>query len=253
MKIRLHIALLASLLTCAAANAQVTLTQLPTTERYTAGATLDITVTLNVVTADQINAVGLEQTLPAGWTFDSAVSGDIPGVLPTVGEDGLLEFAWFPLPVAYPVSFVYRVAVPLAATGTQSITGTALVLLDVAGEVTATASTVLPREGDGPFHTADTNLSGSLSLGEILRLIQFYNIGGFHCADTPEATEDGYEPGLLGSKACTFHQSDYAPQSWTLSLAEILRAIQFYNSLALYACPDADPATEDGFCPGFPP
>lgn len=248
-----HRPLIAALLglLCLGAHAQVTLTQVPAADRYVPGNTLEITVTLDIVTDDQINAVGLEQNLPTGWTFDAAVSGDVPGVTPGMGEGGLLEFAWFPLPVSYPLSFVYRVSVPPGAQGTQSITGDAIVLLDTAGEVHAAATLILPKEGDGPFHAADTDLSASISLGELLRLIQFYNSGGFHCADTPDATEDGYEPGILGNKACTTHTSDYLPQDWQLSLSEVLRAIQFYNSLGLYACPGEN--TEDGFCPGPAP
>ena len=82
-----------------------------------------------------------------------------------------------------------------------------------------------------------------MSLSELLRVIQFYNAGGYHC---DASGEDGYAPGP-GDTACTPHATDYNPQDWTLSLSEVLRAIQFYNAGAYATCP----GTEDGFCPLF--
>ena len=80
-------------------------------------------------------------------------------------------------------------------------------------------------------------------------MIQFYNSGGFHCAANPGETEDGYVPGPGGDTACAPHSSDYADgPSWTITLTELLRLIQFYNSGGFYYCPDQ--GTEDGFCPG---
>lgn len=81
-----------------------------------------------------------------------------------------------------------------------------------------------------------------ITLSELLRLIQFYNSGGYHC--DPE-TEDNFGPGI-GSHGCPFHNADYNPGNWLISLTEILRLIQFYNSGGYYACEGG----EDGFCPG---
>lgn len=93
------------------------------------------------------------------------------------------------------------------------------------------------------FSSADTDQNNQLTLGELLRLIQFYNTGSYHCQT---GTEDGYSPGS-GSHNCTPHSSDYTPQNWAISLSEILRAIQFYNSGGYVSCPEN--GTEDGFCP----
>lgn len=102
-------------------------------------------------------------------------------------------------------------------------------------------------------HTADRNSDGTISLSELLRVIQFYNSGGLHCALPPESTEDGYVPGANDAQeACVPHNSDYSPQDWRISLSELLRLIQFYNSGGYFACPDAEPPTEDGMCPGAP-
>lgn len=232
------------------AQAQIQLRQVPLAERYAPGGTLDIEVSLDVLSAEQVNAAGLEQVLPTGWSFDSIVSGDAPGVVPDASAAGTIDFIWFPLPAAFPVTFVYRLAIAANATGTQNLTMEAIVLLNDSGEVRATEQDLMPRQGDGPFHTADRDLSNSIEIDELLRLIQFYNTGGFHCADFPTDTEDGYVPGALGNKACAFHDSDYNPQDWNVDLDELVRAIQFYNSLAYFACPGQD--SEDGYCPGPP-
>lgn len=92
--------------------------------------------------------------------------------------------------------------------------------------------------------SADTNGDWSISLSELLRLIQFYNSGGLYCLD---GTEDGYAPGA-GDQTCAPHNSDYAPQNWALSLSELLRAIQFYNTPG--GAYRAEAGTEDGFAPG---
>ncbi len=97
-------------------------------------------------------------------------------------------------------------------------------------------------EGEGTPHTADQNGDWDISLSELLRVIQFYNVGNFHCES---GTEDGYAPGP-GGMACEPHASDYAPQDWTIWLSELLRLIQFYNSGGYHECAQG----EDGFCPG---
>jgi len=106
-------------------------------------------------------------------------------------------------------------------------------------------------EGEPPEeHTADQDGDGLIELSELLRVIQFYNSGGFHCADDPGSTEDGYVPGPGANETCSPHNSDYAPPGpdWQIALTELLRIIQFYNSGGYHYCPGE--GTEDGFCPG---
>lgn len=91
-------------------------------------------------------------------------------------------------------------------------------------------------------HSADQNADHKIGLVELLRLIQFYNFGSFHCE---EGTEDGYAPGP-GDQTCAPHANDYAPQNWSISLGELLRLIQFYNTGGYLPCA----GSEDGFCPG---
>nr|MBP8129875.1 hypothetical protein [Candidatus Hydrogenedentota bacterium] len=81
-------------------------------------------------------------------------------------------------------------------------------------------------------------------LSEVLRVIQFYNSGGYHC---DAAGEDGYQPGA-GAQDCPRHDSDYGEPLWTIDMSELLRWIQFYNSPgSAYHC---DVLTEDGYAPG---
>ena len=105
-------------------------------------------------------------------------------------------------------------------------------------------------EGEGApidhYHTADQNQNQRVDLSEILRVIQFYNLGDFHCAIPPDSTEDGYAPGV-GDTSCAPHDSDYAPQDWRIGLSELLRLIQFFNAAGYTYCPES--GTEDGFCP----
>lgn len=104
--------------------------------------------------------------------------------------------------------------------------------------------TLLSGEGEAqPYpHSADINGDFSINLSELLRIIQFYTTGRFHCE---AGSEDGYAPGR-GTEACRPHDSDYAPRDWRVSLSELLRVIQIYNAGGYTACPEG--LSEDGFC-----
>ncbi|HOV32047.1 MAG TPA: SBBP repeat-containing protein [Candidatus Hydrogenedens sp.] len=104
-----------------------------------------------------------------------------------------------------------------------------------------------PEEGETTegeiiiYHSADTNLDFSFSLGELLRVIQIFNYGGYHCDITGE---DGFGLGS-GEQNCSRHSSDYLLPYWSITLPELLRIIQLFNMGGYAICPD----TEDGFCP----
>lgn len=99
-------------------------------------------------------------------------------------------------------------------------------------------STIAPASA----HSADFKAPyGKFSISEILRVIQFLNLGGYGC-DT--ANEDGYA--ALGTdQSCAPHGADNQPQDWKIGLSETLRVIQLYNFDSYAPCED----TEDGFCP----
>jgi len=103
-----------------------------------------------------------------------------------------------------------------------------------------------PAMPDFPPHRADWQGSGNIDLGELLRVIQLYNAGAYHCEAN---TDDGFAPGP-GKEICKPHTSDYAPQNWSLNLSELLRVVQLFNFGAYFHCPGA--GTEDGYCPGEP-
>jgi len=118
-------------------------------------------------------------------------------------------------------------------------------------EQTIAANTGNGGEGEGeqPLHAADTDGNWKIDLSELLRVIQFFNMGGYHCAGG-EDSEDGFMPGVnADNQTCPAHASDYAPQDWSLSLSELLRSIQFFNTGSYHPCPEG----EDGYCPGLSP
>jgi len=99
-------------------------------------------------------------------------------------------------------------------------------------------------EGEGEskiFHSADINKNYSFSLIELLRVIQIFNYGGYHC---DISGEDGYGLGP-GNQSCNRHSSDYSLPYWSINFHELLRLIQLFNSGGYNTCQN----TEDGFCP----
>ena len=91
-------------------------------------------------------------------------------------------------------------------------------------------------------HSADTSGDFAISVGEVLRMVQLYNLNEYSCdADS----EDGFAPGT-GDQSCAPHDADYAPQDWRIDLSELLRVLQMYNLGTYSDCG----GTEDGFCPG---
>ncbi len=134
---------------------------------------------------------------------------------------------------------------PIDLTPFQGMNVTATVT-DGSGNTSAFSSPVLIENLGEATHAADQDADNAINLSELLRVIQFFNSARYGCED---GTEDGYNPNDNDTE-CTPHTSDYAPQDWIISLSELLRLIQFFNSGGYYFCPDADPPTEDGFCPG---
>lgn len=93
-------------------------------------------------------------------------------------------------------------------------------------------------------HAADIDGSESIKLQELLRVIQFFNIGGYHC-DGSVSSPDGYAAGLEGDHTCTPHTTDFQQVNWRISLPEMLRLIQlFHFPGGFYPCETAP----DGFC-----
>ncbi len=94
------------------------------------------------------------------------------------------------------------------------------------------------------YHSADLDEDGRIDTPELLEAIHLYRLGAYHCD-----AQGGYAPGP-GDTTCTPHDSDYAPQNWSISLSELLRLVQFVNAGGYRDCYDAAPPREDRFCPG---
>jgi hypothetical protein len=141
---------------------------------------------------------------------------------------------------------------PSPNTGFTAIAAGAAHNLGLRANVVTEGEGVIEGEGEGGApapHSADVDGDGVINLSELLRVIQFYNLGGYQCVTPPGTSEDGYLAGPGENHACVPHASDYHPQDWQLNLSEILRLIQFFNVGAYHACPGLD--TEDGYCPGL--
>ena len=119
--------------------------------------------------------------------------------------------------------------------------------LDSNGQGNLRVSELIQVAGPDYVHNADQNGDKVVDLPELLRLIQLFNLGAYHCAENAGATEDGYLPGEdMGQTDCLPHASDYSVQDWSIDLFELLRIIQLFNAWNYHPCPGG----EDGFCPG---
>jgi len=128
--------------------------------------------------------------------------------------------------------------------------GTGYFMIDDVG-VCSEPTEVAEGEGEGDVEnqtqSADQDGDFAINLSELLRVIQFYNSGAYHCAANPGDTEDGYIAGAGANQSCPPYDTDYSPQDWNINLSELLRAIQFYNSPGYRYCPGE--GSEDGYCP----
>lgn len=92
-------------------------------------------------------------------------------------------------------------------------------------------------------HSIDTNGDFRVDISELLRCIQLYNSDGLYCGYSADgvAVIDPHE-----YMYCDPYDLDYAPADNIITLSELLRATQFYNSRnGYFACE----GSEDGYCP----
>ena len=129
-------------------------------------------------------------------------------------------------------------SIPITDGGSSAATAEAEAL-DLA--VSETIVTVAPLS---QAHRGDTDGNGRFSLSELLRVIQLFSLGPLYC---DSASEDGFSA-TPDDRSCPPHDSDYAPQDWRVDLSELLRAIQFYNSLK--GAYHEESGGEDGYAPG---
>jgi hypothetical protein len=93
-------------------------------EVFEPGKPFEISVTISAATAGQITAMGLRETLPAGWRLEAVAgaSGAPPDLAPQPGATNLLEFAWITMP-PFPYTFSYVVAPPEGDGGAKVLHG----------------------------------------------------------------------------------------------------------------------------------
>lgn len=173
------------------------------------------------------------------WTWLGYPEAEPPGLrlyLPDYGQPDAFQ------PTNYGLAVCMETDAPaLEGEGTAEGEGAA------EGIAEGTPEGVADGEGTGPdIHTADINADQVISLSELLRVVQLFSYGGYHCAPVDAPTEDGLAMGdNSAAHACAGCSADYAPKDWNIDLGELLRLVQLYNSITGYGpCISG----EDGFC-----
>ena len=108
--------------------------------QYRAGDQVTVTVTLTSfcgsTSSQSLTALGIEETIPAGWSLVS-VAGGVGDIQPSPGAQGTLEFGWTTPPATFPVSFSYVLSVPADASGNALFDGVVLSRLGSSDELTS--------------------------------------------------------------------------------------------------------------------
>ena len=199
---------------------------------------------INISYTCELDALGIQETIPDGWTFVSVECDDPPDVVPSVGATGTLEFAWINIP-ASPIDFCYTLQVQEGETGNKILSGEVLYRPQGGSELRVTIQPDPDIVHECTYHSADyASPDWIINLSELLRSIQLYKWDSYHC---DLEGEDGYDLGQ-GDHSCRPHNSDYHPQDWNINLYELLRCIQFYNCGSYY-CDPAD-LEGDGYAAG---
>jgi len=159
---------------------------------YVAGGDVTVTNTIEYTFTEDLTALGITVDIPEGWTFVGVGGDDPPAIKPSSGATGPLEFSWITPPDS-PISFTYTLHVPEGETGTKEISSEAEYRV---GTGTSQYATFTPDPLEislATYHDADYNPPDwKIELTELLRIIQFYNVGSYHI--DPQG-EDGFNPG----------------------------------------------------------
>ncbi len=222
---------------------------------FVGGSTVTISNRLNFTTA--VTGLTWQVLLPDGWSFVSDTGASFT-VKPAAAASHLLEWTWASLP-STPLDFAYTLSVPSTHSGAAEIVGVALLTsAGVAGQMLAKPD---PLPVLSLYHSADSNRDGFISLVELTRVIEIYNVrrgttrtGAYKIAPT---TEDGFalDPERVPETPSTlsrWHSLD-ADHDGCLSLFELTRAIQLYNTRSGNIRTGAyrlQAGTEDGYAPG---
>ncbi len=225
---------------------------------YLAGQTVTVT---NVLTySGALTAFDWDLLLPAGWSFasDTATSASSR---PVASATSTLKWRWTTVP-ASPVTFTYVLNVPAGATTDASLA--AVVTLTRPGITDPVQVLVRPDPllvSKASRHSADSNGDFEISLFELTRVIELYNTrygttrtGSYKLSST---SEDGFAVDatrpVAGTTALSRYHSGDSNRDGQLSLAELTRVIELYNSrdgTVRTGRHHVQAGTEDGFAPG---
>ena len=184
----------------------------------------------------------------AEYGFETQTWNSRTGVYETtVVADSVIPVSLKPGDTSLPVRVVRLTDIAEDAPETVSVTllpkGDFYDLGDVRSVTLTVSETGEATEPSVTHHSADYSPADfEISLSELLRVIQLYNGISYYC--DPDG-EDGYRFGEVGIRTCAPHTLDYNPQDWRISLGELLRVIQFYNSGGY----SRSVGGEDGFSP----
>jgi alpha-tubulin suppressor-like RCC1 family protein len=189
------------------------------------------------------------------WTFNRS-AGTAADTAPLLGNIDLLEWTWNTVPTS-PFTFTYTLGIPAATTGNHNLTAMVEVTSSAGPLQSVATPDSLVLSAAATFHTADTDKDFGLNLSELLRVIELYNtrLGttrtGRYKVDA--ASTDGFAPDpTSGTTQANFHSADTNRDSH-LSLSELLRVIELYNTRSGTTRTGAyqiDTTTTDGFAPG---
>ena len=249
----------------AEASAQLTVIDFAATHvarsGYTAGGTVTIDVT--VTYSGALTSLQMPILVPAddggeSWTFPSSSGAQI-----FPGGDASMFADWSigGVPTS-PITFNYTLNVPSAATGDHELAAWLVARVGTLALDDMVTPDPLVLTEAATFHSADIDGDFRLSLSELLRVIELYNTrfgttrtGRYRVA---AGTEDGFASDNTGGGPVVltrYHSAD-SNRDGLMSLSELLRVIELYNTRAGTTRTGAyHPATgtEDGFASGPQP
>jgi hypothetical protein len=181
-------------------------------------------------------------TRVAGEGFDFTVE--------TAGGVGFKQYQWFRDGDPINITQSFRIDA-LTADDAGEYTIAVADEVSIVGGVPIYNLDIIAPDGEveGPIHSADIDGDGAIGLEEMLRVIQFYNAGSYHC---DAEKEDGFAPGEneFAPVDCVFHSSDFDPRDRAIGLSELLRALQIFRVGEYWYCPSQE--TEDSYCVELP-
>ncbi len=165
-------------------------------------------ISIEIEYLDSLSALGVQETIPVGWSFVSVNGNDAPTIIPASGATGTLDFAWNTPPTS-PASFTYTVQIPIDDSGDKALSGQVL-YRRVGGElIAAIPDTVLSGDTDGDgmndsweianFGDLSKDDTGDEDIDGLTNLEEFQNLTNPGLIDTDGDGYSDYEEIALGT------------------------------------------------------